>query len=244
VSPSLAAMLLGYSARAGVGGNERIFPITRQHVHRLVTRAFRIAGVQKPRGVGAVHVLRHSGALERLRRTGNPRAVQLHLGHASAAMTLRYLRTLAETEALRIQQSVDVWMEPGGQMSGSESPRPPGRPHRGHILRRVPYEDGLVRDGEHAWDVETHHILLGPRGDLWLILTPEAAAPLTVCTQCDERPHLCPGEITCEKLQRYVSSAVHIATVKRETQWGKFFPVFALRRPPPAGPWRRDSWDS
>jgi integrase len=113
VSPSMAAMLLGYSARAGVGGNERIFPITRQHAHRIVARAFRIAGVQKPRGVGAVHVLRHSGALERLRRTGNPRAVQLHLGHTSAAMTLRYLRTLAETEALRIQQSVDVWMEPG-----------------------------------------------------------------------------------------------------------------------------------
>jgi integrase/recombinase XerD len=114
VSPSLAAMLLGYSARAGVGGQERIFPITRQHAHRLVTRAFRIAGVQKPRGVGAVHVLRHSGALERLRRTGNPRAVQMHLGHASAAMTLRYLRTLAEAEAVRIQQGVDIWTGPGG----------------------------------------------------------------------------------------------------------------------------------
>jgi hypothetical protein len=100
--------------------------------------------------------------------------------------------------------------------------------HTGHILQRVPYADGLVTDGEHAWDVETHHILLGPRGDLWLILTPEAAAPLTVCGGCDGRPHLCPGEITCEKLQRYVSSAVHIATVKKETQWGRIFPFFAL----------------
>jgi hypothetical protein len=100
--------------------------------------------------------------------------------------------------------------------------------HTGRVIRRVPYEDGLARDGEHAWDVETHHLFLGPRGDLWLILTPEAAAPLTVCGGCDGRPHLCPGEITCEKLQRYVSSAVHIATVKRETQWGKFFPVFAF----------------
>jgi integrase len=112
VSPSMAAMLLGYSARAGVGATERIFPVTRQHAHRVVTRAFRLAGVQKPGGVGAVHVLRHSGAIERLRRTGNPRAVQLHLGHASAAMTLRYMRTLAESEAVRIQQAVDVWMEP------------------------------------------------------------------------------------------------------------------------------------
>jgi len=113
VSPSLAAMLLGYAARAGVGGHERIFPVTRQHAHRIIQRAFRLAGVQKPRGVGAVHVLRHSGAIERLRRTGNPRAVQLHLGHASVGMTMRYLRTLAETEAVRIQQAVDVWMEPG-----------------------------------------------------------------------------------------------------------------------------------
>jgi hypothetical protein len=100
--------------------------------------------------------------------------------------------------------------------------------HRGHFIRHIPYAAGLVRDGEHTWDVESHHLLLGPRGDLWLILTPEAAAPLTVCTRCDTRPHLCPGEITCEKLQRYVSSAVHIATVRRETQWGRFFPTFAL----------------
>jgi hypothetical protein len=100
--------------------------------------------------------------------------------------------------------------------------------HRGYIIRRVPYVEGLARDGEYAWDVETHHLILGPRGDLWLILTPEAAAPLTVCTRCGGRPHLCPGEITCEKLQRYVSSAVHIATVKRETQWGRVFPFFAL----------------
>lgn len=100
--------------------------------------------------------------------------------------------------------------------------------HRGYIIRRVPYVEGLVGDGQHAWDVETHHMFLGPRGDLWLILTPEAGAPLTVCTRCDKPPHLCPGEITCEKLQRYVSSAVHIATVKKETQWGRAFPFFAL----------------
>jgi hypothetical protein len=100
--------------------------------------------------------------------------------------------------------------------------------HTGRVIGRVPYINGLARDGECAWDVETHHLFLGPRGSLWLILTPEAAAPLTVCGGCDGRPHLCPGEITCEKLQRHVSSAVHAATVRRETQWGRFFPVFAL----------------
>ena len=52
------------------------------------------------------HLFRHSGAIERLRQTGNPRALQLHLGHASPLMTMRYLSTLTAEEALRINQGV------------------------------------------------------------------------------------------------------------------------------------------
>ncbi len=72
-----------------------------------IAKAMREAGIVKPERVGAVHVLRHSGALERLRATGNPRAVQEHLRHSTAQMTLRYLKTLSAEEALRIQQEVD-----------------------------------------------------------------------------------------------------------------------------------------
>ena len=46
-------------------------------------------------------------ALERLRQTKNPKALQDDLGHASPLMTLRYLSTLQEEDSLRIQQDVD-----------------------------------------------------------------------------------------------------------------------------------------
>ena len=52
------------------------------------------------------HLLRHSDAIERLRQTGNPKALQIHLGHASSLMTLRYLSALTAEDALRIQQEV------------------------------------------------------------------------------------------------------------------------------------------
>jgi len=52
------------------------------------------------------HLLRHSDAIERLRQTGNPKALQIHLGHASPFMTMRYLSTLTAEDALTIQQQV------------------------------------------------------------------------------------------------------------------------------------------
>jgi cytochrome P450 len=52
-------------------------------------------------------VLRHSGALERLRATGNPRAVQEQLRYSTALMTMRYLKTLTVDEAIAIQEGVD-----------------------------------------------------------------------------------------------------------------------------------------
>jgi integrase len=52
------------------------------------------------------HLLRHSCAIERLKQTGNPRALQLHLGHSTPLMTMRYLATLGAEESLRIQHEV------------------------------------------------------------------------------------------------------------------------------------------
>ena len=52
-------------------------------------------------------MLRYSDAIEQLRQTDNPSALQIHLGHACPLMTMRYLSTLTAEEALRIQQLVD-----------------------------------------------------------------------------------------------------------------------------------------
>jgi len=107
VSPSLVAQLQSYAYRHQMPLDSRLFPITRGRVHQIVKAAMVKAGVVKPDGVGAVHVLRHSGAIERLRLTGNPKAVQEQLRHRSAAMTLRYMKTLSHIESIEIQKGVD-----------------------------------------------------------------------------------------------------------------------------------------
>ena len=58
--------------------------------------------------VGAVHILRHSGAIARLQATGNPKAVQDQLGRKEAKTTLRYLNTLGSLESSRNQQRVGL----------------------------------------------------------------------------------------------------------------------------------------
>jgi len=111
ISASIAAELQSYCYRAKIGENERIFPVSRSQAFRIVTDAFDKAGIPRPSKerdhVGGVHVLRHSGAIERLRLTGNPRATQSQLRHKSALMTMRYLKTLSADESLKIQQAVD-----------------------------------------------------------------------------------------------------------------------------------------
>ena len=107
ISASLAAKLQAYAYRERIEPAERIFPIDRSRVFRIVDRAFKTAGIPKPPHVGTVHVLRHSGALALLAATGNPKAVQDHLRHQSARMTLRYMKTLSAKESLKIRQGVD-----------------------------------------------------------------------------------------------------------------------------------------
>ena len=107
VSPSLVARLKSFAYDRGLALDAYFFPINRHRAWQIIDKAAEAAGLVKPTGVGTVHILRHSGAIERMRVTGNPRSVQDQLGHASAAMTLRYFRTLSQQEALRIQEGVD-----------------------------------------------------------------------------------------------------------------------------------------
>ena len=111
ISASIAAELQSYCYRAKINESGLIFPVSRSQAFRIVTQAFDKAGIPRPSKerdhVGGVHILRHSGAIERLRLTGNPRATQSQLRHKSALMTMRYLKTLSADESLRIQQAVE-----------------------------------------------------------------------------------------------------------------------------------------
>ncbi len=106
-SVSLAERLGSYAYQAELPRGDRFFPINKHRVWQIVDAAARLAGLEKPPGVGTVHILRHSGAIERMRLSGNPRSVQDQLGHASPAMTMRYWRTLAAEESLQIQEAVE-----------------------------------------------------------------------------------------------------------------------------------------
>jgi len=107
ISASLAAQLQAYAYRHGISPGQPIFEVNASRVFQIIKEAFDRAGLVKPRGVGTVHVLRHSGAIERLRQTGNPQSVQEQLRHSSFRMTMRYFKTLSHEESVRIQQEVD-----------------------------------------------------------------------------------------------------------------------------------------
>ncbi len=107
ISAGLAAELQAYCYRQKVPPEQRIFNINPSRVFQIVKALAGKAGLTKPDGVGTVHILRHSGALERLKQTGNPKAVQDQLRHSSALMTLRYMKTLSHEESIRIQQRVE-----------------------------------------------------------------------------------------------------------------------------------------
>ena len=107
LSASLVANLQSYAYRTQLPPDQSFFAISRARVHQIMQEAFETAGVAKPEHVGAVHVLRHSGAIARLEQTGNPKALQDQLRHQDARMTLRYLKTVSHKRSLEIQQGVD-----------------------------------------------------------------------------------------------------------------------------------------
>lgn len=101
--PELADSLEAYARRHQIGDRDRLFPISRKMAYWIVRQTGEQAGLTKKI---YPHLLRHSCAIERLKQTGNPRALQIHLGHSTPLMTMRYLSTLGAEESLRIQQEV------------------------------------------------------------------------------------------------------------------------------------------
>jgi integrase/recombinase XerD len=101
---NLKEKLESYAYRARIAPTERFFGINRFRAWQILDEARKRAGLQKR---VFPHLLRHSDAIIRLRKTGNPKALQYHLGHNTPAMTLRYLSTLTQEDALRVQQEVE-----------------------------------------------------------------------------------------------------------------------------------------
>jgi len=100
----LAKRLLNYSDKKKINPKERFFPFNRIRGWQIIKEAAAKAGFEKR---VFPHLLRHSDAIERLRQTGNPKALQHHLGHSSISMVMRYLSTLTQEESLKIQQQVE-----------------------------------------------------------------------------------------------------------------------------------------
>ena len=101
---NLREKLESYAYRAKIEPSGRFFDINRSRAWQILNEAREAAGIEKR---VFPHLLRHSDAIIRLRKTGNPKALQYHLGHNSPAMTLRYLSTLTQEDALRVQQEVE-----------------------------------------------------------------------------------------------------------------------------------------
>lgn len=101
---NLKEKLESYAYRARIEPSGRFFRINRHRAWQIINEAREAAGMQKR---VFPHLLRHSDAIIRLRKTGNPKALQYHLGHNTPAMTLRYLSTLTQEDALRVQQEVE-----------------------------------------------------------------------------------------------------------------------------------------
>jgi integrase/recombinase XerD len=99
----LVDRLKSYAYERKLGVSQRFFDINRSRAWQIIKSVALKAGFNKR---VYPHLFRHSDAIERLRQTGNPRALQFHLGHASSMMTMRYLNTLSEQDAIKINSEV------------------------------------------------------------------------------------------------------------------------------------------
>ena len=100
----LADKLHAYAYQNDIRPDDKFFAINRQRAWQILKEISRKAGITKR---VYPHLLRHSDAIERLRQTGHPKALQHHLGHSSPVMVMRYLSTLTQEDSLRIQQQVE-----------------------------------------------------------------------------------------------------------------------------------------
>ena len=79
----------------------KIFNITRQRLFQIIKDVAQRAGIEKPIHP---HTLRHSYAVNYLKKGGNLRNLQLNLGHSNLNTTAQYLLLTVEDRKLEYQK--------------------------------------------------------------------------------------------------------------------------------------------
>jgi site-specific recombinase XerD len=94
-----------YVLSAGLGPEDRLFGISRVRAWQIIKGCAKASGLENRRIY--LHLLRHAGAVSRLRKTGNIQSLKTYLGHTDHKMTERYLVTLQIAESLAIEGAVE-----------------------------------------------------------------------------------------------------------------------------------------
>ncbi len=103
IPEKLSYHLGDYAQRQGLRAEDRLFSISRVRAWQIIKECADKAGIDRR---VYCHLLRHSGAIARLKRTGNPKSLQIHLGHSDMKMTMRYLATMQVAESLQTESEV------------------------------------------------------------------------------------------------------------------------------------------
>jgi len=104
IPEKLSYHLGDYAQRQRLKAEDRLFPISRQRAWQIIKECASKAGLDRR---VYCHLLRHGGAIARLKRTGNPKSLQIHLGHSDMKMTLRYLARMQVVESLETESEVE-----------------------------------------------------------------------------------------------------------------------------------------
>jgi integrase len=105
IPESLYMRLGNYASENNISDpNTLFFKLSRVRVWQILQIASKSCGLDYKRVYP--HLMRHSGSIARLKRTGNIRSLQEHLGHADSKMTQRYLSTMQTIESLEVESKV------------------------------------------------------------------------------------------------------------------------------------------
>ena len=104
ITEKLSYHLGDYAGRDEITGDARYFPFTRFRGLQIIQEIGQKAGISRRL---YCHLLRHGGAVTRLSKTGNPKSLQVYLGHNDFKMTMRYLSTLQAIESIKTESKVE-----------------------------------------------------------------------------------------------------------------------------------------
>ena len=104
IPEKLSYHLGDYAHRHELKAEDRFFNISRVRAWQIIKGCANKAGIDRRI---YCHLLRHGGAIARLKRTGNPKSLQIHLGHSGFKHTMRYLATLQTIESLETEAKVE-----------------------------------------------------------------------------------------------------------------------------------------